>query len=146
MPVWRELALLALLLLLASGLRAWLIGHTEVAARDIVGFIRYALELERYPWKDVLERNLQHPGYPFALLAVSWPVRHVLGGTNCISMQLSAQLTSALAGVLLTGANMDGAEGMAAIHERFPADGPSAFYTRWLADHPAWDGSAIPQR
>jgi hypothetical protein len=99
--VWRELALLALLLLLASGSRAWLIGHTEVAARDSVGFIRYALELERYPWKDVLERNLQHPGFPIAILVVSWPVRLLSGGTNCISMQLSAQFTSALAGVLL---------------------------------------------
>ena len=71
----RELALLAVLLFLAAGSRAWLIGHTEVAARDSVGFIRYALELERDPWKEVLERNLQHPGYPAVLLAVSWPVR-----------------------------------------------------------------------
>src|SRR5712691_2792109 len=62
--VWREVALLAVLLGLAAGIRAWLIGHTEVAARDSVGFIRYALELERYPWKEVLERSLQHPGYP----------------------------------------------------------------------------------
>jgi hypothetical protein len=97
----RELALLATLSLLAAGSRAWLIGHTEVAARDSVGFIRYALEFERYPWKEVLERNLQHPGYPLVVLAVSWPVRHFLGGTNPFSMQLSAQLASALAGVLL---------------------------------------------
>src|SRR5690348_11560404 len=74
--VWRELALLAVLVCLAAGVRAWLIGHTEVAARDSVGFIRYALELERYPWKDVLERSLQHPGYPMVLLVVSWPVRY----------------------------------------------------------------------
>jgi hypothetical protein len=101
---WRfghELALLAVLFLLAASSRAWLIGHTEVAARDSVGFIRYALELERYPWKEVLERSLQHPGYPMVLLAVSWPVRHFLGETNSVSMQLSAQLASALAGVLL---------------------------------------------
>src|SRR5439155_4916370 len=97
----RELALLAELLLLAAGSRAWLIGHTEVAARDSVGFIRYALELERDPWKEVLERNLQHPGYPAVLLAVSWPVRYFLGGTNPLSMQLSAQLASALTGVLM---------------------------------------------
>src|SRR5438445_4107213 len=99
--VWRELVRLALLLLLAAGMRAWLISHTEVAARDSIGFIRYALELERYPWKEVLERNLQHPGYSAVLLAVSWPVRYFLGGTNYASMQLSAQLASALAGVLL---------------------------------------------
>lgn len=100
-PLWHELTLLALLLFLAVGIRAWVIGHTEVAARDSIGFIRYALELERYHWKEVLERNLQHPGYPMVLLAVSWPVRHFLGGTNYASMQLSAQLASALAGVLL---------------------------------------------
>lgn len=98
---WHEFALLALLLLLASGSRAWLISHTEVAARDSVGFIRFALELERYPWKEVLQRNLQHPGYPAVLLAVSWPVRQLWGGTTAASMQFSAQLASALAGVLL---------------------------------------------
>lgn len=101
LPLGRELALLAVLLLLAAASRAWLIGHTEVAARDSVGFIRYALELERDPWKDVLQRSLQHPGYPAVLLTVSRPVRYFLGGTNSLSMQLSAQLTSALAGVLL---------------------------------------------
>src|SRR5437764_3284504 len=100
-PLWRELALVGMLMLLAGGIRAWLINHTEVAARDSIGFIRYALELERYPWKGVLEHSLQHPGYPAAILAVSWPVRQFLDGTNYISMQLSAQLTSALAGVLL---------------------------------------------
>jgi hypothetical protein len=99
--IWRELTQLAVLLLLAAGVHAWLIGHSEVAARDSIGFIRYALELERYPWKEVLGRSLQHPGYPLALLAVSWPVRYFLGGTNCVSMQLSAQLASGLAGVLL---------------------------------------------
>jgi hypothetical protein len=101
MPVWREIAALALLLLMAAGIHGWLISHTEVAARDSVGFIRYALELERSPWKEALERNLQHPGYPLALLAVSWPVRMILGDTNSVSMQLSAQLASSLAGVLL---------------------------------------------
>jgi hypothetical protein len=101
LPRWREFAFLTLLLLFAAASRAWLIGHTEVAARDSVGFIRYALELERDPWKEVLKRNLQHPGYPAVLLAVSWPVRQLCGGTSATSMQLSAQLASALAGVLL---------------------------------------------
>src|SRR6266849_3077709 len=100
-PFGRELTLLAVLFVFAAFSRVWLIGHTEVAARDSVGFIRYALELEHDPWKEVLQRSLQHPGYPLMLLAVSWPVRHFLGGTNAVSMQLSAQLASALAGVLL---------------------------------------------
>jgi hypothetical protein len=79
----------------------WLIAHTEVAARDSIGFIRYALELESRPWKDVLPNNLQHPGYPLVLMAVSWPVRCFFGGIDSFTMQLSAQLASSLAGVLL---------------------------------------------
>jgi hypothetical protein len=97
----RDLLLLVVLVVLAAFSRVWLIAHTEVAARDSVGFIRYALDLERYPWREVLGRSLQHPGYPLVLLAVSWPVRYFLGGTNAVSMQLSAQLASAMAGVLL---------------------------------------------
>ena len=49
----------------------------------------------------MLRESLQHPGYPAGLLAVSYPVRQVLGGTTPQSMQLSAQLTSVLASLLL---------------------------------------------
>jgi hypothetical protein len=97
----RDLALLVLLLALAGGLRAWVIARTEVVARDGVIFISYALQLEQQPWRRVLRDNHQHPGYPLSVLAVSLPVRHLLGGTNCDTMQLSAQLASALAAVLL---------------------------------------------
>jgi hypothetical protein len=97
----RDLGLLAVLLALAGGVRAWVIGHTEVAARDSIGFIRYALQLEQQPVRKVLRASQQHPGYPAALLAVSLPVRHYLGATDSDTMRLSAQLTSALAGVLL---------------------------------------------
>jgi 4-amino-4-deoxy-L-arabinose transferase-like glycosyltransferase len=89
------------LVLLAIALRIWLIRHTEVAARDSIGFIRTALELEKQRWTEVLRRSQQHPGYPVALMLVSWPVRQLLGGTTAVTMQLSAQLTSSLAGVLL---------------------------------------------
>jgi 4-amino-4-deoxy-L-arabinose transferase-like glycosyltransferase len=93
--------LLALLLLLAAGIRLWLLRHTEVAARDSIGFIRYALQLENQPLADVLRNNLQHPGYPGFVLAMSLPVRHALGGITPDSMRLSAQLASCLAAVLL---------------------------------------------
>src|SRR5262249_29172585 len=99
--VWQDLGLLLLLIGLATGLRVWLITHTEVAARDSIGFIRYALQLERQPWSEVLSKFQQHPGYPAVLLLVSWPVRAALGGTDAVSMQLSAQIASALAGILL---------------------------------------------
>jgi hypothetical protein len=93
--------LLLLLLILATGLRAWSIRHTEVASRDSIGYIRYVHELETQRLRKVLRNNQHHPGYPAVLLAVSLPVRYWLGGTTPTTMQLSAQLTSALTGVLL---------------------------------------------
>jgi hypothetical protein len=99
--VWQDGRLILLLLVLAGALRAWVICHTEVAARDSIGYIRYALALEQQPLPKVLDDNMQHPVYPAALLAVSLPVRHFLGGTTPATMQLSAQLASSLAGLLL---------------------------------------------
>src|SRR5437899_1167595 len=72
---WRDFALIAGLLLAAVALRGWLLHHTEVPARDTIGFIRYALEFERESWPAVLRNNHQHPGYPLTVLAVSLPVR-----------------------------------------------------------------------
>jgi hypothetical protein len=96
-----DLRLLLLLLLLTAGLRAWVVFHTEVASRDSIGFIRYALEFEKLPWPQVLQKNHQHPGYPLLVWAVSLPVRDLLGATDCDTMQLSAQIAGALAGWLL---------------------------------------------
>jgi hypothetical protein len=90
-----------LLVALAAAGRVWILANTAVAARDSIGFIRYALQLESEPVRTVLQQNLQHPGYPTALLAVSWPVRYALGRTDAFAMQLSAQVTSSLAGLLL---------------------------------------------
>jgi hypothetical protein len=97
----RDLGLIVLLMLLAGGIRALVLGGTEVVARDGIIFINYAWQFEHKDWKDVLRDNHQHPGYPLSVLAVSLPVRHFLGPTNCDTMQWSAQLASALAGVLL---------------------------------------------
>jgi hypothetical protein len=99
----RDGAALLVLLLLAAGLRLWLYCHTEVAARDSIGFIRMAWQLEHRPWKDVLndKESGQHPGYPVLLLCASVPVRQFLHGPESLVMQNSAQLTSVLAGTLL---------------------------------------------
>jgi hypothetical protein len=92
---------LLVLLLLAAGLRTWLLFHTEVAARDSILFIRIAWQLEREPWTHVLQHAEQHPGYPVAILITSRVVRHFLTAPDTVIMQLSAQLTSVLAGTLL---------------------------------------------
>ena len=94
---WRYLALLLVLVL---PLRLWLIYNTEVAARDSIGFIRYALQFEHKSWSDVLHGNHQHPGYPLAVWAVSRPVR-AWAGTDALTMRISAQLASTLAALAL---------------------------------------------
>lgn len=92
---------LAVLLLIAILMHAWLIGHTEVAARDSIGFIRYAVQLQEKPWTEVLRNSEQHPIYPLTVLAASIPVRHYVSGELPDQMVLSAQLASSLAAVLL---------------------------------------------
>src|SRR4051794_27336408 len=98
---WPDARWLVLLLALTVALRVWLLCHTEVAARDSIGFIRYALQFESQPWDQVVKRNHQHPGYPLTILAVSGPVRQYVAAPDAVRMQLSAQLASNLASVLL---------------------------------------------
>lgn len=97
---WSDAILLALLLLIAGAIHGWILTHTEVPARDSIGFIRYSLALQSQPLTEALQHGQQHPAYPLAIAAVSLPVRHFLGMTS-ESLMLSAQLTSALAGMLL---------------------------------------------
>ena len=97
---WTDAGLVALLLLLAGGVHAWLVTNTTVAARDSIGYIRFALHLESHPWSEVLQKADQHPGYPLVVMLTSWPIRHFLG-TTAQTMALSAQLASAIAGTLL---------------------------------------------
>src|SRR5262245_33928087 len=96
-PSWLPvLALIALALVL----RVWVIARAEVAARDSVGFVRYALRLEREPFFEVIRTAEQPPGYPLVVMLVSWPVRAWVGGVNCDTMVLSAQLANALMAAL----------------------------------------------
>jgi hypothetical protein len=95
---WRPLALL---LGVALGLRAWQLTHTEVAARDSIGYIRIAWRLEHQPWRQAVREASQHPLYPLTVGLVSHPVRRFGPADLAVAMQLSAQLAAALAGVLL---------------------------------------------
>jgi 4-amino-4-deoxy-L-arabinose transferase-like glycosyltransferase len=112
-----DLGLILLLIFIAVGLRWWQFTHTEVAARDSIGYIRIAWRMEqeihkqrahrRDPekpdgdWAGVVRSAPQHPGYPVAILAVSRIVRRFHDGDLPLVMQWSAQLTSAAAAVLL---------------------------------------------
>lgn len=98
---WRDLRLLALVILLSAGIRTWLIWHTSVPARDGIGFIRYAWQLQHAPWRDVVRENAHPPGYPLTILAVSMPARHLIDGSEPLVMQMSAQAASCVAGILL---------------------------------------------
>lgn len=97
----RDWGLILVLLLVAAGIRTWLLTHTVVAARDSIGYIRYAWQLDHKSWQTVLKDSFQHPGYPITVLLVSKPVRAFYHGTDAEVWQLSAQLASAIAGVLL---------------------------------------------
>jgi hypothetical protein len=100
---WKEVGALLLLLLLAAALRLYLFRHTEVAARDSIGFIRMAWKFQSQPWWAVLRdpTTEQHPAYPLLILAASLPVRYFMTGPDAVLMQVSAQLVSVLAGTLL---------------------------------------------
>ena len=95
---WR---LIGGLLLLVLPLRLWLLYNTEVAARDSITYVQYALQFEKSDWRTVLAANQQHPGYPLLVWLMSLPVRAVEGETTPENMALSTQLVSMAASLLL---------------------------------------------
>lgn len=96
---------LPLVLLLGLALRLWVVSHSPMAARDSIGFIRYALNLESPPAGKtvlgVIKSELHPPGYPAVLLLMSMPIRAATGETSCDTMVRAAQLTNVVAAVLL---------------------------------------------
>lgn len=60
------------------------------------------------------------------------------------SLQMCLEFALALDAVR-AGRQPAALERFRAIRERFPQDGPSGFYVRWLSNSPTWDGSPIPQ-
>lgn len=97
-----QVFILFALMLLVGGIRGWQLTHTEVAARDSIGFIRYAWLLENSnDWKSVIKDAQQHPGFPFAIHFVSNPVRYFVDTDLPFAYQLSSQLVSSFFSVLL---------------------------------------------
>ena len=109
-----DLGRLAVLLFLAIVARSWVIAHTEVAARDSIGFIRFALHLEQPPTdyqnpddvlsrREVIRRAEHAPGYPVAIWLMAHPVRAITGAElmDCDALVLTCQLVSAVSGVLI---------------------------------------------
>jgi hypothetical protein len=99
--VSQDWLLLGLVLFAAIATRTWLITHTEVMARDGVGLVHYARQLQTEPWREVLRGNAHPPLYPLAILAVSLVLKPFWTAGVTSMMQLSAQLASAISGVLL---------------------------------------------
>src|SRR5947209_1574292 len=89
----------AALLLAALALRVWQVETTAVPARDCIGFVRLAWEMEHGDWRAVVRAGPQHPGYPAAILGMSFVVRAFHPGPLPDVMQCSAQLVSSVAGV-----------------------------------------------
>jgi 4-amino-4-deoxy-L-arabinose transferase-like glycosyltransferase len=99
-PERADIIRLSVVLILALAIRTWIIAHTEVTARDSIGFMRFALSLQEKPWGEVIRSYEQAPGYPILMLAVMQPVRYFAGGLNPETLILSAQLTSLFASIL----------------------------------------------
>jgi len=100
--LWRDMGLLLVLLMVGGCVRTWLMRHTEVMARDGIGFITYAWQLEHQRWPQVLRGNAQHPLYPITVMLASVPVRQVMAARPLPDvMVVSAQLACTVAGLLL---------------------------------------------
>ncbi len=108
---WRRADTLFLfaLLVLAGGMRLWHWDHTEVAARDSIGYIRMAWRLGTEPFAQVVKESHQHPGYPVAVLATARLLGHNPASFDSFQpdpkmpwqFQRAAQLLSAVASTLL---------------------------------------------
>ena len=60
------------------------------------------------------------------------------------TLQLCLEFALAL-DAMRSGRREDALERFRRTRARYPQDGPTAFYVRWLSSNPPWDGGAIPQ-
>lgn len=101
-PLDRLDAVLVLVLMLAVlAMRMWQVSHTEVLARDGIGFIRIAYQLEQFGWREAVAEAQQHPGFPLAVLGVRRALGPWLGDDLPVAWQLAAQIASGVASLLL---------------------------------------------
>jgi len=104
---------LAALLVVAIAIHVWLIANTYVTAKDSIGFVQYAMQLQE-PSKlravdpakpkpsvaEVLQTQAHPPGFPVLILIASSIVRQLYDASIQDQMLLSAQIASAFAGIL----------------------------------------------
>lgn len=108
---WRraDFLFLVALLAIAGGMRLWHLNHTEVTARDSIGFIRIAWRMGTEPFVKVVRESHQHPGFPAAILATAKIMGHDPASANPFDpdpatpkqFQRAAQILSSLSSTLL---------------------------------------------
>lgn len=97
MSLIHHAARVGLLMVGVAGLFFWLNYHSDVTFADGLRYIRQAQEIERGSWSEGLVKSVDHPLHPAAIAAV----HRVLGGTEPVSWQRSAQIVSTGSLVLL---------------------------------------------
>lgn len=80
-----------------AGLLLWLSYHSDATFADGLRYIHQAERIEHGAWSEALIKSVDHPLHSMAIAAV----HGVIGGTDPVSWQRSAQLVSASAMVLL---------------------------------------------
>lgn len=96
-----EIRLVALLLVLALGLRVWHYATTEVASRDSIYYIRMAWDFAQGRGIEAVRGAEQHPGYPLLVCVVDGIVGPLFSGGLAERYQRSAQVASILASLVL---------------------------------------------
>jgi len=97
----RDLPLLLTLLLIGGSVRIWIWRHTEVMARDGIGYVRFAARLDHEPWSHVLADVQQHPLYSINVLAATKIMRLWTHEDSPETWQQGAQLANVCWGTLL---------------------------------------------
>ena len=87
-----------LLMTFAAGWLAWLVSHTEILFPDGLRYVEQARAFDRGAWSDAVRHAVDHPIYPLGIVTTHRLLR-LDGGPE--GWQLAAQITAAVAGMLL---------------------------------------------
>lgn len=89
-PVKQDIIYISILLITALCIGIYLISTTAVIARDGVGFIEYAKNLQIAPAQTMIQQD-QHPGYPAMILVIHKAIRLLSESESLFSWIYSAQ-------------------------------------------------------
>jgi hypothetical protein len=98
---WTDTRCLLVLFILVALLRLWQVTHTEVLARDSVGYISIAWRLAHEDWRTVLPSVTQHTGYPVAILPFAAAFRSWIPDDPARAMVFAAQWAGVAFSLLL---------------------------------------------